>query len=361
MTSPTGPGKITAVIRDPRFLDHLTVSGHPENPGRLISIYDMLKTCPFRDNLLFVRPREAAREDLIRVHEPLYVDKIAATANRDFCSLTPDTNTSRGSYLAARLAAGGMIEAIQMVCRGTASNAFVLARPPGHHAEKSKALGYCLFNTIAVGAAYAIQKLRYSRVLLVDWDLHHGNGTQHIFEADNSVLFFSIHQHPLFPGTGLFTDIGIRQGEGYTCNIPLPRGYGDAEYLFLFEKILRPMAQEFLPDIILVSAGFDTHRSDTIGGMNLSQRGYAGLARSLLSIAERYCNGRIVFCLEGGYHPEGLQQSVRAVLAEMTDHSRHSLEIDPDSLDTKKANYALKRCHRVHRSFWKCFQEPFYE
>lgn len=355
MTSIKRRTRTTAIIRDPRFLDHITENGHPERPDRLIAIDEMLKACPFSDNLLFIHPRKAAREDLIRVHTPLYVDKIAATAHRDFCRLTPDTTTSSGSYLAARLAAGGTIDAVDAVHSRISNNAFVLGRPPGHHAESSKAVGYCLFNSIAVGAAYAIQKLGYSRVLIVDWDLHHGNGTQHIFEANDAVLFFSMHQHPLFPGTGLFTDIGLRQGEGYTCNIPLSRGYGDAEYVFLFEKILRPMALEFSPNIILVSAGFDTHREDPLGGMNVSQHGYTGLTRSLLSIAESCCDGRIVFCLEGGYHLEGLQQGVHAVLAEMTGYNRDPLEIDPNNLNTKKANYALKRCHRVHRGFWKCF------
>jgi len=361
MMSTTGRERTTAIFRDPRFLDHITEDGHPERPDRLTVINEMLDVCPFSENLLFIQPRKVSRNDLIRVHAPRYVDKIAATAKYDFCRLTPDTTTSSGSYLAALLAAGGTIDAVEAVYNGTADNAFVLGRPPSHHAENSKALGYCLFNSIAVGAAYAIQKLGCSRVLIVDWDLHHGNGTQHIFEADDAVLFFSIHQYPLFPGTGLFTDVGLRQGEGYTFNIPLSRGYGDGEYVFLFEKILRPLALEFSPDIILVSAGFDTHRADPLGGMNLSRYGYAGLTRSLLSIADSCCDGRVVFCLEGGYHLEGLQRGVQAVLSEMTGYNRSPLKIDPKSLDTKKANYALKRCIRVHRGFWKCFREAAYE
>jgi len=358
--STTNHCKPTAVVRDQRFLDHITEEGHPENAGRLAAVYEMLDTGNLQNQLLFLEPREADRENLIRVHAPLYVDKIAATALREFCRLTPDTTTSPGSYLAARLAAGGTIGAIEAVHAGSARNAFVIARPPGHHAENSKAMGYCLFNNIAVGAAYAVEELGYRRVLIVDWDLHHGNGTQHIFEADDKILFFSIHQHPLFPGTGLFTDVGLGRGEGYTCNIPLSRGYGDAEYLFLFENALHPMAAEFKPELILVSAGFDTYHADPLGGMAISRKGFADLTRSLLAVAERLCHGKIVFALEGGYHHKGLPVCIQAVLQEMLNPDGNPVEIDQGRLHRKKANYALKRCHLVHRGFWKCFQEVSY-
>ena len=251
------------------------------------------------------------------------------------------------------MAAGGLFEAITGVVDGIVDNAFVLARPPGHHAEKSRAMGFCLFNNVALGAAFARKALGLKRVLIVDWDVHHGNGVQHIFEQDPSVFYFSIHQYPLFPGTGVFTETGRGPGEGYTINIPLSRGYGDGEYLLFFDKILWPVAQMFKPELILVSAGFDTHRKDPIGGMRMTANGFAALTRSLMELAETCCHGRLVMTLEGGYHLEALKQSVKAVLREMADQTYTSPTGVLAGANIKKAGPAIFRSIKVHGIYWE--------
>jgi acetoin utilization deacetylase AcuC-like enzyme len=190
----------------------------------------------------------------------------------------------------------------------------------------------------------------------VDWDVHHGNGTQHLFESDASVLFFSIHQYPHFPGTGFFTEIGIGSGEGYTINVALPKGYGNAEYVAIFEDLLRPVAFEFAPDIILVSAGFDTHSGDPLGGMKVTPQGFAGLTRSLMHLAKDCCDSKLVFVLEGGYDLATLGDSVSAVLHELQDTTRCSLGELVDQADGKKLAYAMIRCQRVHQPYWQCLK-----
>ena len=342
----------TGIVRDDRFLNHLTGDGHPEHPGRLAAVHDMLDTPEVRPLWEKIHFREASCDELLMLHAPEYLQQIAATQGQPQTALTMDTVTSEGSYLAARLAVGGYVEAIRQVLEGRIPNAIALVRPPGHHAERSRALGYCLFNNVALGAAYARHYLGVERVLIVDWDVHHGNGTQHLFEQDNTVLFFSIHQYPHFPKTGFFTEAGIGPGEGYTINVPLPKGYGDGDYVSIFEKLLRPVARDFAPDLIMVSAGFDIHPDDPLGGMGVTPRGFAGMTRSLLELAGEICEGRIVFVLEGGYNPQALAESVRAVLRETSGHSRTDIAGMVAQADAKKVNYALKRSIGVHANFW---------
>ncbi|MFH1134955.1 MAG: histone deacetylase [Pseudomonadota bacterium] len=344
--------RATGITRDPVFLEHLTDAGHPERPGRLAAIYRLLDQPEMKDRFHLIPPREADRDDILLVHAPEHYDRLAATAQRDFTALTPDTFASRGSFRAALSAAGSVCRAASLVVDGTLANAFALVRPPGHHAEKSRAMGYCLFNNVAVGARFARERLRLDRVLIVDWDLHHGNGSQHLFEQDPSVLFFSVHQNRLFPQTGDFREIGRGRGEGFTINIPLPKGCGDGEYITLFETILRPAALKFQPDLILVSAGFDAHRDDSMGGMRLTEAGYAGLTRSLLEIAAAVCRGRLVLVLEGGYHDASLAGSVKAVLDELSGQTRADIEALGRQGDPGKLQPLHKKVREVHNRLW---------
>ncbi|MEW5908272.1 MAG: histone deacetylase [Thermodesulfobacteriota bacterium] len=343
----------TGVVRDDRYLNHRTSPGHPENHRRLEAIYAVLESSDLSDRLENILPRAADKKEIELIHSPEYLKRIAQTAEREFSYLTPDTNTSSGSYLAALLAAGGLLEAIDKVNSGELNNAMALVRPPGHHAEKGRAMGFCLFNNVAIGAKFARRVLGLDRVLIVDWDVHHGNGTQHSFENDPSVLFFSVHQYPLYPGTGLFTEVGIGKGEGFTMNLPLPKGYGDGEYAAIFETLLKPAALEFNPDIILVSAGFDAHFSDPLGGMRLSSAGYAALTRSLMDIASACCSGKLVLTLEGGYHLGALEASIRSVLLELSESSQTDIRHMAGESDSKKLDYAVSRFTHVHRPFWK--------
>ncbi len=344
--------KTVGIVRDALFLGHRPPEGHPESPGRLKSVYAILDQEELAGRLTSIAPRRAKREEILLVHTARHLAIIRATADREVCALTRDTFTSAESCEAALQAAGGLLEAVSQVVEGRLDAAFALTRPPGHHAEKSRAMGYCLFNNVALAAAFARRRLGLERVLIVDWDLHHGNGTQHLFESDDSVLYFSTHQRRIFPGTGLFTETGRGRGEGYTVNIPLPGGYGDAEYTALFERLLRPLATAFSPQLILVSAGFDTHRDDPLGGMVVTARGYAAMTRSLLETARACCGGRLVFTLEGGYNTVALAESVKAVLMELADLTRHDPRQVMAQASAKGIAYAVHRVTHVHGRLW---------
>jgi acetoin utilization deacetylase AcuC-like enzyme/nucleotide-binding universal stress UspA family protein len=343
----------TGIVRDERYLNHLTGEGHPENRKRLEAIYTMLDEPDMVGRFASIDPRPAEREELLLLHSPEYIDKIASTADKDDFSLTPDTHTSPGSYEAALLAAGGLFEAISKVVSGELANAFALVRPPGHHAERSRGIGYCLFNNVALGAIFAREFLGLKRILIVDFDVHHGNGTQHFFEQDPSVLFFCTHQYPHFPGTGSFTETGLGGGEGYTVNIPLGKGYGDAEFIAIFEKLLRPIALEFEPDLIIVSAGFDIHKSDPMGKMKITTKGFAGLTRSIMETADICCGGKLVFSLEGGYNLKTIGKCVKVILNELAGHTICSIPELTARASRKKFDHAFKRCRHVHKQFWK--------
>ncbi len=309
--------KNTGIVKDRRYLRHGSEFTHPETPQRLVSIYEMLDNPDMAWKFTGIDAREATREEMERVHRPSYIDTIAATAGQKMFMLDADTVATAETYDVARLAAGGVMNAIDCVLSGEVDNAFALVRPPGHHAQAETAAGFCIFNNIAIGARHAIARHRLERILIVDWDLHHGNGTQEAFYEDRRVLYFSTHQSPGYPGTGGLAEIGKGEGIGYTMNIPLGGGADDAFYLRLFRQILVPVARTFRPDLILVSAGFDPYVGDPLGEMKVTPEGFAYLTRVLLSLADECCQGRLVAVLEGGYHIQGLTKSVRAVLQEL--------------------------------------------
>ena len=343
----------TGIVKDDRYLNHKTGSFHPESHQRLEAIYDMLEEPDVTGVFQEVRARRAERDELLLIHSPAYVDRVAATEGKEHSSLDPDTSTSPGSYEAALFAAGGLCQAISDVISGELDNAFALVRPPGHHAEKDRAMGFCLFNNVAIGAKYAQEFHNLKRILVVDWDLHHGNGTQHSFEDDDSILYFSTHQYPYYPGTGAFEQTGTGKGEGFTVNVPLSTGHGDGEYLYVFEKILKPIALEFNPDLILVSAGFDIYKDDPLGGMLVTPNGFAGLTRSVVNIANECCNGKVVATLEGGYNLDGLRDSVKTVLKELSGLSKTDIDSIVSCADKKKVEMIKNKVLQIHGGFWE--------
>jgi acetoin utilization deacetylase AcuC-like enzyme len=343
----------TGIVRDPRFLDHDPGGFHPESPRRLEVTYAMLDGVDMSGRVQAIRPRRADPEEICLIHTVDYLKRVAQTSGKTFCSLDPDTATSPGSYEAAMVAAGSVCDAISMVLAGTIDSAFALVRPPGHHAITNRAMGFCLFNNVAIGARYAQKRCGLDRILVVDWDLHHGNGTQQAFEDDPGVLYFSTHQYPFYPGSGSLQEIGCGRGRGFTMNVPLPPGQGDAEYLTVFKDILMPVAMEYGPQLVLVSAGFDIHRNDPLGGMLVTERGFAALTRCILEIARATCGGKVVMALEGGYDLKGLQDSVKAVLLEMTGATTTCIEEERTGRN-REIGPILKSLRRIHRSFWKC-------
>jgi len=308
----------TGFLYHPDYLKHDMGNGHPESPDRLRAIVSRLEAQGLLDRLTKLDPVAASDDWITLVHEPTYVARLKAKAPvSGHVSLDPDTSLSPGSLPAAYLAAGGVLAAVDAIMAGQVQNAFCAVRPPGHHAERDRAMGFCLFNNVAIAARYVQRRHGLPRVLIVDWDVHHGNGTQHTFYQDPSVLFFSTHQYPYYPGTGRATECGEGEGAGLTINVPMSSGQGDEAYRDVFERILVPAADRFKPDFVLISAGFDAHRDDPLAGMALTEEGYGALSRIVLDLASRHCRGRVLSCLEGGYNLQALSASVERHLRAM--------------------------------------------
>lgn len=303
----------TGLVYDPRYLEHDMGMGHPESPNRLRAIVQQLEQSGTMAQLTRIEPRMAEDEWITRVHTAAYLASLkqhAPTNGR--VSLDPDTSMSPGSLTAAYLAAGGALAAVDAMMANQVEHVFCAVRPPGHHAEANRAMGFCLLNNVAIAARYAQKMHGLSRVLIVDWDVHHGNGTQHSFEDDASILFFSTHQYPHYPGTGHESERGRGAGEGYTINVPMEAGEGDDEYRAIFHKVLVPAAEQFKPELVIISAGFDAHKDDPLAGMGLTESGYAELTGIVAGIAKRHAQGRILSALEGGYNLTALAASVDA-------------------------------------------------
>lgn len=307
----------TAVLKDDLFLEHDPGFDHVESPERLRVIYEQLEKPHIGKDYFFPSFGPAAPEIIRLNHSESHLERVAATAGRTFDALDPDTRTSPRSYDAACLAAGAMVDGIRLLEAGEADNGFALVRPPGHHAEQNWSMGFCLFNNVAIGARYALEILNWQRVLIVDWDLHHGNGTQHSFYDTDKVLYFSTHQYPFYPGSGAVTEQGNGAGEGYNVNVPLQGGQGDMGYARIFNELLVPVARQYKPDLILVSAGFDIVMGDPLGSMAVTSTGFAYLTRVLGELADELCDGRLLMTLEGGYNIQGECDGVMAVLAEL--------------------------------------------
>jgi len=298
------------LVYDPIYLKHDT-GQHVENAKRLEAIISYLQQTQLKPQLTLIRPRAATIDELSLVHHTRYISHIQDVAQRGGGWLDVDTVMSPDSYQAAVYAAGGAIRASEAVMDGEVSSAFALVRPPGHHATSQQAMGFCLFNNIAIAAKYALTKYKLERVVIIDFDVHHGNGTQAAFYNDPQVLYISTHEFPFYPGTGRIEETGS-PGTGSTINIPLPAGCGDEEYLQAFQQIIVPATQRFNPQLILVSAGYDLHWADELALMQVSTNGFAQMVRNIKGLADELCGGRLLFSLEGGYNLRALAYSVKA-------------------------------------------------
>ena len=273
--------------------------------------------------------------------------------------LDPDTVTSEKSCEAAFFAAGGVIESVKAVLKGELENACALIRPPGHHAERDRQMGFCIFNNAAIAAEYALRYFDLTRVLIVDWDVHHPNGTQHIFENTNQVLVFSSHRYPFFPGTGDVMENGLGEGKGYTINVPLTPQKTDSDYAEVYRQLLIPVALAFNPQLIIVSAGFDIHYDDPIGGMKATEYGVASLCETVIELAEQTCGGKIVAVLEGGYDLGAMRKSTRtmlqSLLGEAADEKQH--EVKQKKGGNSNVSDIIQKVKEVNKPYWKCYDD----
>ena len=304
----------TALITHPDSLDHVTPPGHPEQVARMDAVYDALA----RMDLVRVNAPMAARDDVLRCHPESYVDGLSdASPEEGWVSLDADTHMSRGSLAAAWRGAGGAVRAVDMVLGGEVNNAFVAMRPPGHHAETATAMGFCFFGNVAIAAKHALEHHGLSRVAIVDFDVHHGNGTQDLVEEDPRILFCSTHQSPLYPGTGMASETGV---DDNVVNVPLLEGTDGPAFRAAVEAQILPRLRDFAPELILISAGFDAHADDPLAGMELQEADFAWITKALCDLADDLCEGRVVSCLEGGYDLDALGRSAAAHVKVLMEH-----------------------------------------
>ncbi|MGH7817804.1 MAG: histone deacetylase family protein [Candidatus Binatia bacterium] len=338
----------TAVVVDKEYLKHQPGESHPERPERVKVLLDLAAELD-RAQFQLLAPKPAKRADIEAIHSKEYVGLIEATSAHNSYALDGDTITCRDSFGVSVLAVGGLLNLIDAIAAKEVQNGFALVRPPGHHALRNRAMGFCLFNTMAIAAEYVKRAHGAKRVMIMDWDVHHGNGTQDAFYDDPSVLFISTHQFPYYPGCGALNEVGAGAGAGFTINIPLPAGCADAEYRQVFQDIIIPVAERFEPDWILVSAGFDPHRRDPLGGMGVTEEGFAAMAQRLLAVAEKFSSTRAVFLLEGGYDLVGLKNSVAAVLDAMQRPDRQlSTTLN---LSESRIEPLIRRIQQVHEKY----------
>ena len=333
------------VVEDRRYRDHQGPRGHPERPERLAAVGDAIAAR--RDALIPVAAREAQPEEILRVHRREHLDHLAQASRLAPARLDPDTYLGSQSLAVAHLAAGGAVDLVRSVCRGDLDAGLAAIRPPGHHAEADRAMGFCLLNNAAIACRAAQAEERVDRVLLLDWDVHHGNGTQHSFEEDPSVLYVSTHQFPYYPGTGDFDETGRGAGAGTTVNVPLPAGCGDAEYVGVLQRVLAPVALAYRPELILVSCGFDAHRDDPLASMQVSGDGFRAMTACVRELADALCGGRLVLLLEGGYALSGLREGTDAVLDVLLDRDPRAPAAAPVERGTHLAA-VLERVREVH-------------
>lgn len=340
----------TGIVFDKRFALHQMGEEHIESPLRIIALYELLQTS-LKSGFTRVEPRPATPEEIQLVHLPEYVSFLQETAGREYYyQFDPDTIAGPHTYEGACLAAGAGLTAADLVLEGKLDNALALVRPPGHHAESHRPMGFCFFNNIAITAEYLRRKKSIKRLLIVDWDLHHGNGTQKAFYATSDILYISLHQSPLFPGTGSAAEVGEKEGLGYNLNLPLRAGKTDEDYLYLFQKVIKPVAASYKPEFVLVSAGFDVMRWDPLGQMGLSAEGCGNISQVLTEIAAEYAGGRQIVFLEGGYNLKELKAGVEEISLRLNGSKRLELTEIPFPPDLAEE---ISPYLKIFRSFWK--------
>ena len=350
----------TAIFRDSLFLDHDPGFDHPESPLRLKVINEVLDKKEVHDCFVYPGFDSATHKIINLIHSKKLINRVAETAGKIFDVLDPDTKTSPDSYAAAILAVGALVKGVDLLLADKIDNGFALVRPPGHHAEKDRSMGFCLFNNVAVAAQYAISHCGLKRVMIVDWDLHHGNGTQDSFYDSDKVLYVSTHQFPFFPGTGALDETGKGRGEGYTVNIPLPGYQGDVDYATIFNDIIVPVGREYKPELILISCGFDIYKDDPLGAMEVTSDGFAYLTRCMVRLAEEVCGGKLLVTLEGGYDTSGQRDGAMAVLSELLGealNTGYSTNLDKkraaNLCEQKSMHPAIDQARDVAKMFWK--------
>jgi len=339
------------LVYDPIYLEHDT-GDHVENSQRLVAAMSYLNETGIKEKLTCLPPRPASLEELEMIHTPEYISYVKSKAEKGGGWLDPDTVMSPKSYEAALYAVGGLLVAVEEVMKGKVDNAFALVRPPGHHAIHDRAMGFCIFNNVAVAAKFALSKFSLNRVLIADFDVHHGNGTQDAFYADPKVLYCSTHQYPFYPGTGWMDETGTGEGEGTTVNFPMAAGWGDEEYLRAFNEVLVPVARRFQPQLILVSAGFDAHWADQLAMMQVSAKGFAQMVMILKELAAELCQGRLIFTLEGGYNLQVVASSIKAVFDVLLGNSEIDDPLGKASMARKPEGFdehieAIKGIHHI--------------
>ncbi|WP_456468374.1 histone deacetylase family protein [Archaeoglobus sp.] len=358
---------VTGIVFHEEYLKHEQSPTHPERKERLAYTMDQLREEGIFDseNIKILEPFKASIEDVLEVHTKEYIDFLREESKRGGI-IDWDTNIPVGVFDRALLAAGGAIRAAKAVLNEECRNAFAMIRPPGHHAKPHIGAGFCYLNNMAIMVKWLLKK-GFERVAILDWDAHHGDGTQEIFYSDDRVLFISTHQMPLYPGTGYPEECGVGRGEGYTVNIPLPPGTGDEGYMMVVDEIIQPVVDEFQPEFIAVSAGQDNHFTDPITSLALTARGYAEMMRRAVEMAEKHCNGRLVAVLEGGYSVEGaLPYTNLGIIAAMAGMDLSSIR-EPENylaeLAWRKRDSSLVKLRaniddvkRVHSKYWKCFK-----
>jgi acetoin utilization deacetylase AcuC-like enzyme len=339
----------TGIVYDPIYLEH-DLRGHPENQERLKAILRVLRERHMLERLSPVAAEPVSMERLERCHSRSYVEVVERVARSGGGHLDADTYVRSRSYEAALMAAGGVVEAVRAVLDGEVENVFALVRPPGHHAMRSRGMGFCLFNNVAVAARYALAERGLERVLIVDFDVHHGNGTQAEFGGDPAVMYISTHQYPYYPGTGDWNETGEGDGAGSVVNIPLSGGVGDDGFARILAEVVEPAAWRFQPQLLLVSAGYDAHWDDPLAYMQLSIGGYAAIARALKDLAAELCGGRLVFTLEGGYHLEALAYSVLNTFAVLLGDENWQLvdPLGPSPRSERAVDDVIARLRQVH-------------
>jgi len=338
------------LISTQRFAEHQTPPGHPERPERA-QIFDAVAARWRSAGGEVVAPREATHEQLARVHDIHYIQRISELRERAV-ALDPDTYTSPESYEIALLSAGAAIDAVERVMSSSHVSALAMVRPPGHHAEPAHAMGFCLFNNVASAAAHARHALGAKRVAIVDYDVHHGNGTQHIFERDPSVLYISTHQYPYYPGTGAVDEIGTGPGEGFTVNLPLESGGTDADFEQVFDRVALPVLRQFAPDLILVSAGFDAHQRDPLATMRATEAGFAAMTMALRRVADDCCRGRLALVTEGGYDLKALDASLEAVVQTLAGPAA-AAKWPSASAPSNRGRVSADAAVRALKGYWK--------
>jgi len=345
---------VLLVVKDQRFARHLEGVFHLESPKRMLAFEAIMQHPSLADKWADVRPRPATTHEIAWVHSAEYIRQVEQTSGKRLSSFDIDTQATAHSYDTALLAAGGVFTLLDKIQNSEAARGFAFVRPPGHHAERERAMGFCIFNNTALGARYLKERHGVERIMIVDIDAHHGNGIQAAFYDTDEVLYVSMHLFPGFPGTGKLGEVGIGKGEGYTINIPLGKGQGDRDFARIVRHLVYPLAREYRPEILLVPCGFDLYLHDRLGGMRCTPNGYALITRLLIEIAEDTCNGRIAFIAEGGYSMKGIRECGLRVMEELCDVSTLNGKM---SDKIKRANPAkisiLKKVFEVQKKYWK--------